>query len=263
MKLAGARRVFLVAATLAAGCDQHYTIDSTPGPEPMQKTISVTGTAKLEVQPDEASVEYTFSSTEKKIAAAHAKTAAKIDAFIKTLEAAGVPKSDVVFGYTNYSPDYVYEENKPGRIVTFTATTSITVKTKDFKKIPAIVEAGILANPTSLGSVQFYSTNLPEHKKKVRDMALKAVKDKAEQIARGLDVKLGKAISVSEGGWSSSAYRYYGPSYGYGYGYGWGGNVANVAQAQGVSGQPSEMSGPISPGTTPLELTVDVVFEIK
>jgi len=261
MKLAGVRLVFLVAAALAAGCDQHYSIDSTGGPEPPQKTISVTGTAKLEVQPDEASVEYTFSSTEKKIAAAHAKTAAKIDAFVTTLEAAGVPKSDVVFGYTNYSPDYVYEQNKPERIVTFTATTSITVKTKDFKKIPAIVEAGILANPTSLGSVQFYSTSLPEHKKKVRDMALKAVKDKAEQIARGLDVKLGKAISVSEGGWSSSAYRYYGPSYGYGYG--WGGNVANVAQAQGVSGAPSEMAGPISPGTTPLELTIDCVFEIR
>ena len=58
-------------------------------------------------------------------------------------------------------------------------------------------------------SSQFRRSDLPELKKKVRDMALIAAKDKAKQTAGTLGIKLGRVISVAEnpnGHMWSSAY---------------------------------------------------------
>ena len=47
-------------------------------------------------------------------------------------------------------------------------------------------------------SSQFRRSDMPELKKKVRDMALAAAKDKAKQTASALGVDLGKIMSVGE-----------------------------------------------------------------
>jgi len=245
---------------LMAGCNPTANIQEECDENRPMQVISVTGIARLDVEPDEASVTFTFTSTDKKVSKAHALTRDRTDQFVSALKEIGIPKEDIVFGYSNYYPDYVYEEGKPQKLVTFTTSTTLIVKTGDFSKIPAIVDAGVSSSLTSLGGIEFYSTKLPEHKKTVRDMAIKAARDKAGQIAKGLDIKLGKAINVSEGAWNASAYRGYG-------GYpGWYGPLENVAQQVSVAGAGAgqeAQGGPVSPGTTPLNLTLDVVFEIE
>jgi uncharacterized protein YggE len=253
---------FPALSALASGCSPTANIQDKCDENRPMKTISVTGIARLDVEPDEASVTFTFTSTDKKVSKAHADMKERTDQFMAALKEIGVSKENILFGYSSYSPDYVYEEGKPERIVAFTTSTTLIVKTKDFSRIPDIVDVGVASSLTSLGGIEFYSTKLPEHKKTVRDMAVKAAREKAGQIARGLDIKLGKAINVSEGAWSASAGRGYG-------GYpGWYApleNVANVAQQVSVagSGMGQEAQGPVSPGTTPLNLTLDVVFEIE
>jgi uncharacterized protein YggE len=244
-----------MAPAIAAACTPTANIQEKCDENRPMNTISVTGIARLDVEPDEASVTFTFTSTEKKVSKAHALMKERTDQFVTALKEIGVSKEDIVFGYSSYSPDYVYEEGKPQKLVTFTTSTTLIVKTKDFSKIPAIVDAGVSSGLTSLGGIDFYSTKLPEHKKTVRDMAVKAAKDKAGQIAKGLDIKLGKVVNVSEGAWNASAGR----------GYGWYNPIENVAQQVSVagSGMGQEAQGPVSPGTTPLNLTLDVVFEIE
>jgi uncharacterized protein YggE len=44
----------------------------------------------------------------------------------------------------------------------------------------------------------FRRSDLPELKKKVRDMALAAAKDKATQTAKALGIELGRIVSVAE-----------------------------------------------------------------
>ncbi len=252
--------LYAALTALSAGCNPTANIREKCDENTPMKAISVTGIARLDVEPDEASVTFTFSSTDKKVSKAHASMKERTDQFTAALKEIGIPKEDIVFGYSSYNPDYVYEEGKPEKVVSFTASTTLSVKTKDFSKIPAIVDAGVASSLMSLGGIEFYSTKLPEHKKTVRDMAIKAARDKAEQIARGLDIKLGKAVNVSEGAWSSSASRGHG-----GYPYGWYAPLENVAQQVSVagSGMGLEAQGPLSPGTTPLNLTLDVVFEIE
>lgn len=239
-------------------CDHSYTFEQPDAKPKTEHMLTVTGIARLEVEPDEASVSFTFTSTDKKMRKAHKKNKENVDRFLAALEESGVSSKNVVFGRSTYSPDYIYPEGKPAKIAGFTSSTTLQVKTQDFKKIPGIVDAGVDNNATTLGGVEFYSTKLPKHKKKVRDMAIKAARDKAKQIADGFDIKIGKAVNVYEGSWNSGISRWGGPFTGNE----WGLSTANVAQQVGRQGGSEEMFGPLSPGTTKLDLTIDCVFEI-
>ncbi|MBW2261216.1 MAG: SIMPL domain-containing protein [Deltaproteobacteria bacterium] len=259
MKNTGA--AIIAAAIIAAcfaGCEPSYTFEQPDAKPKTERTLTVTGIARLEVEPDEATVSFTFTSSDKKMRKAHKKNIENVDRFLAALEEAGVSSKNVVLGRATYSPDYVYPEGKPAKIAGFTDSTTLQVKTQDFKKIPEIIDAGVDNNATSLTGVEFYSTKLPEHKKKVRDMAIKAARDKAKQIADGFDIKIGKAVNVFEGSWNSGISRWGGPFAGNE----WSMSTANVAQQVGRQSGSEEMFGPISPGTTKLDLTIDCVFEI-
>jgi uncharacterized protein YggE len=59
------------------------------------------------------------------------------------------------------------------------------------------MEAGSEAGAIQMSS-QFRRSDMPELKKKVRDMALAAAKEKAKQTAGALEIELGRIVSVGE-----------------------------------------------------------------
>jgi len=248
---------------MLAACENRYEISAEAVAPKEERTLAVSAKAVLDVAPDEAAIDFAFSSTDRRITRSHALNAEKIDAFVKALGEAGVTPEDILYGQASYAPDYAYEEGKPPRIATYTATTSLTVKTRDFSRIPSIIDAAVTSGLTNMGSARFYSTQLPSLKKKVRDMALEAAREKAQQLAKGLGIGLGKAIGVSEGDAISLS-----SPLSSSWPYGLGANAVEnahfqVAQSRASQAAPSEPARPISPGTTPLELTVNCVFEIE
>jgi uncharacterized protein YggE len=74
---------------------------------------------------------------------------------------------------------------------------TITATTKKFDQIASMMEAGANAGATSMSS-QFRRSDLPELKKKVREMALRAAKEKAELTAKTLGISLGRVTSIAE-----------------------------------------------------------------
>jgi uncharacterized protein YggE len=83
------------------------------------------------------------------------------------------------------------------RVATYRASVTVTVTTKSFDKIADIMETGANNGASSMSS-QFRRSDLPELKKKVREMALKAAQDKAAQTARLLNIDLGRVVTVTE-----------------------------------------------------------------
>lgn len=220
-----------------------------------ERTLSTTGTARLDVHPDEARVAFTFSSTGKKMSTAHAATTKKVDEFVAQLVPIGVAREDTIYGNLNYTPDYAYPTNAPARVDSFTATMSLVVKTDDFAKIPAILDAAVASGLTETSGVEFVSTNMPEHKKQVRDMALKATQEKARQLAEGLGAKLGPVKSISESVWDASTSRSYLEN-----------NFASNRVAQSFRETPPSMEAadsPMLPGAIPLTLNLSVVYLLE
>ena len=235
----------LVPVALLAAChDTKVILPSQTAPDkPGQMTI--TGTATLEVSPDCADLTMTLTADDLRPAAATADVEAKENAVVAALKKLGVEGADLKLSYLQLDP--IYEPNQLGwaqiKVHTYRAQITVTATTHDFSKIAPLMEAGAEAGATSLSS-QFRRSDLPELKKKVRDMALTAAKAKAKQTADALGIPLGRVISVSEnaGGqmWSNA---YFPPA------------QANAAMTQAA---PESLGGALQP----LTLDVTIGYEL-
>ncbi len=193
----------LVATTAACSSKpQIIELDRGDASKPLAEpktSMQVTGLATLEVAPDAADLTMTLTSEGGKPGIAAASVTAKEQALVAQLAKIGVEASDVKLSYLTLDPFYdppVSEYASP-KLHGYRASLTVTATTKAFGKIAGIMEAGADAGATSL-STQFRRTDLAELKKKVRDMALTAARDKAKQTAAALDIQLGAVVSVNE-----------------------------------------------------------------
>jgi uncharacterized protein len=161
--------------------------------------MTVTGQATLEVSPDCADLTITLAADNIKPGVAAKQLEAKKLALIAALNKIGVETGDVKL--SNLQLDPIYEPNREGwatlAVRTYRAQITITATTKDFSKIADIMDTAASAGASSISN-QFRRSDLPTLKKKVREMALAAAKDKAKQTADALGIKLGRVMSVAE-----------------------------------------------------------------
>lgn len=163
--------------------------------------MSVTGTATLEVSPDCADLTMTLTFEASKPGAATAGVTSKEEALVAALDKIGIKAEDIKLSFVSMNP--VYEAQPadtiggPLKIHGYTADITVTATTHDFSKLGAMMEAGGDAGATSFSSA-FRRADLPALKKKVREMALEAAKDKAMQNASALGLKLGRITAVVE-----------------------------------------------------------------
>ncbi len=211
------------------------------------RTVSVDGIATYNVTPDRVKLSLGVETYNIDVKIARQTTKTKIDQFVNDLIKLGLTKDDIIYDFLRISPKY-QSMNYGKKIEGYNALLNITIRLSDFTKINDVIDTGVENGITSLGTLNFYSSKMTEHKKKVREMALDAAKDKAKQIAEKMNVTLGKLISVSERS-SSDGSRW-----------SWDNRLSNTVNYSSTS---SYAVSDISTGKIPLRLTVDCMFEIN
>lgn len=207
-------------------------------------TMTVTGTATLEVSPDCADLTMTVSVEDSRPGPAATGAQAKQKELVAALRAVGVEASDLKLSELRISPVYADTPTYTSRpkITGYNAEIIITATTKQLTRIGALMEAGANAGATSMSS-ELRRSDMPELKKKVRDMALRAAKEKAKQTATTLEIKLGRIVNVIEAPttptWGRQLYSNY---------------VGNSASSVPSSGE--GLAGVMQP------LTLDVTLEL-
>ena len=193
--------LFLATSLVACG-DRAPQIIAVPAPADIAHkpgSFVVQGTATLEVSPDCADLTMTLTADGAKPGAAAAAVQAKQAQLVAALEKLGIGNGDLKLSHINLSP--VYAPNPEGwstlKIATYRAEITVTATTHKFEQIGGMMEAGANAGAGAMSS-QFRRSDLAEQKKKVREMALTAAKDKAAQTAKALGVELGRIVSVGE-----------------------------------------------------------------
>jgi uncharacterized protein YggE len=191
----------VLASSLTACHDRTPQVIALPAPAEVEHPgqMTVTGQATLEVSPDCADLTITLQSDDIRPGAAAKALDAKKLAMIAALKKIGVETGDLKL--SNLQLDPIYEPNLQGwatiKVHTYRAQITVTATTKDFSKIADIMDAAAGAGASSMSS-QFRRSDLASLKKKVRDMALTAAKEKAKQTADALGIKLGRVVSVAE-----------------------------------------------------------------
>jgi uncharacterized protein YggE len=190
--------LLLASSLLTGGCHDRPQFIAVPAQAEIERPgqMTVTGSATLEVSPDCADLTITLSSEASRPATASKQVDDKERSLIAALHALGVEGGDLKL--STMSLDRIYEQTYAGqKFRGYNAQIVVTATTRDFAKIADILDAAGQAGASAMSS-QFRRSDLSALKKKVREMALTAAKDKAKQTADALGIKLGRVLTVAE-----------------------------------------------------------------
>jgi uncharacterized protein len=240
--------VLAAAALAAAACGKNAGAtrgDDDKGDKIQPAVMSITGTATLDVAPDTADISMTMTADGARPKQAVTSLHARQAELVKALMDMDIETADIKISQLGLNPVYVYPENAPPRIRGYQATLTVTASTRKFDLIGDIMEAGAGAGVSTMATT-FRCSDLPELKKKVRDMAIAAAREKADQMAHGFGVKMKRVTLLNEAA-AGNAW-YFDPAF---------------ANAAGAETEAARAKVSLSPELQPLVLTVTVAYELE
>jgi hypothetical protein len=211
--------------------------------------INVSKQGVVYATPNLAQISFSVITEEKEVGDAIKENSEKSSAVIEILKAQGVSETDIKTTYFNVYPLYEWRKTDGTTdiystgtrvLVGYEATETIEVKVRDVEKIGSLIEGAVGAGANQVSSLQFVVENEEAFKAQARAKAITDARAEAIQTAQALGVKLGKIVSFSE----SSYIPYY-----------------KSTSAVGMGGGAEDSS--ISTGENRIEVTVNIVFEIK
>ena len=187
--------VFLGMFYLGGG-DKNITIT----PNTVNK-ISVSGEAETDVMPDEVVIRLSVVTEGKEAESVQDENTEEVNNVIEALKKAGVKEDEIeTTGYNLYpwkEYDYMLKKqvDKGYRL-----TQTITLTVGDVEKTGEYLTIAVKSGINQVDNINFQLSDKLE--KEVKDAlvaeATTNAKEKAKTLAKNLDIKVGKAISVSE-----------------------------------------------------------------
>jgi uncharacterized protein YggE len=162
---------------------------------PYPKTITVNGSAELEIVPDEIYVMVDLKEYEKKGQGKVAIDKIRQD-FLVAVRSLGLPDSAVsVAAYDGYNNPWLRKKNKKTELY---ASITYQVKLKSALQVDQLVDK-LDDNATSNFYIARTShSKLEEFKKNLKIQAVKAAKEKAGYLAEAINEQVGAAVTINE-----------------------------------------------------------------
>jgi uncharacterized protein len=199
------------------------------------RTITVNGTGIVTTVPDEAQFTFGVSTTAPSAKAALAGNAARMNRLIASLKAAGIPPADIQTAEISLSPN----TNENGsKVLSFTASNSVTVETKQIARAGSIVDAAVGAGANLVSGPSLGPSGQAALQRRALQKAVTDARGRALAIAQAAHVTLGPVLTVNEG--SSTPIQF-----------------APTPKAAASS------ATPVEPGSVQVEEDVTVTFAIR
>lgn len=166
--------------------------------QPPQKKIEVTGSAEMEITPDEIIVNITLREYYKGKNNTNKVPITTLEAQLqKAVQDAGFPKENFtianVFGY-NYDQWWKKKKNDPE----FLARKQYSLKVNRLDKINGILAAVDEEGIEAVNVASYTHSKMDEYRKTVKMNALKAAKDKATYMLSAINANIGDVLEVQE-----------------------------------------------------------------
>lgn len=217
--------------------------------------ITVSGTAEVQVAPDEAVFSIEVTKTNKDLQVAKRLNDESVGKILELTRRFSISPQHVQT--TQIAVDMKYDSirdvrtrvvsddgDEIGRRVFrgFEVSKSVTVKLTDLSRFEEFFAEVLQTGVTAVNSVKFETSKLRENKDKAREMAMKAAKEKATALAAAVGQSIGRAIKITEG----NPGRQFG-------------NYSN-SNAMGTTGSFTESLVTFAPGAITIEAQVTVSF---
>lgn len=218
------------------------------------RSFAVSAEGKIVAVPDVA--QFTFSViTQGKIdiAKLQKENTEKVNKAIEFVKSNGVDDKDIKTQNYNLEPRYQHfscpEDGgkcPPPEIVGYSIHQTVLVKIRDFTKIGPLLSGVIENGANSVSQLSFTIDDPTEVQNKARAEAIEKAKQKAKAIAKAGDFRVGRLLSIEEGG-------FYPPPY-----YGYGGESISALSVEKALPAPR-----IEPGSQDITVNVTLRYEIE
>lgn len=240
MKLATVAALILIALPLAAQVDV-----STPPRFPgMMESISVTGNGKVTLTPDRVSFTIGVETVAPTVADATRLNNDQTAKVLAALKRAGA--TDAEIRTTNFSiyPQYEYIENRRPNLVGYQVSNNITVTKNNPAEAGKLLQAAIDAGANNASGLSFTVSDQTRGRDEGLRSAFTDARQKAQVLAQSAGRTLGRAVQITEG----SAPMMVPPP---------------MPMYERAAAANLKQDVAVSPGSTELNFTVSVLFELR
>lgn len=172
----------------------------------------------------------------------------KTNKIIEFVKSQGIESKDIKTQNYNLNPRYQYfncpvplrdgkpEICPPPEITGYTITQTVLIKIRNFEKISIILSGAVENGANSVSELSFNVDDPTILQDQAREQAIKKAKEKALSIAKASDFKIGRLLSIDEGGYPVK----------------FGGEISRAL-----------LSPTIEPGSQEITATITLRYEIK
>lgn len=206
--------------------------------------ITISGQGKIVAVPDIAKVNISLSTIKKTVAEAQKENSEKMNNIIKEIKGLGVADKDLKTVSYNIYPQYDWIDGR--RIFKgYEVRQTLEVKIRDTEKISAVLDKAGSLGANEISDLNFEVDNIEKIQQEARVQAITDAKNKAEELAKAMGVKLGKITAFYENNYIPRPYYDY------------------ATKGEGYGGMMTESASPtIATGESEIISNVSITFEL-
>jgi len=163
-------------------------------------TLNLAAYGEVNAAPDMASISLGVTTQARTAADAMQANAARMAQVMAALKKAGIAAKDIQTSGLNLNPQYVYEQNVPPRLTGYQASNQVAVIVHDLARLGAAVDATVTAGANQVNGISFGLNEPTASENAAREAAVKALQAKADLYAKATGYRVGRLVSLSEGG---------------------------------------------------------------
>jgi len=163
-------------------------------------TLNLSAYGETRIAPDMASIQLGVTTEAPTAVEAMRANAARMSAVVAALKKAGLESRDLQTSNLSLNPQYVYEQNQPPKLTGYQASNQLTVVVHDLARLGQVVDVVVSVGANTVGQISFGLENPRAAEDAARLAAVKALQDKAALYAGATGHRVGRLVTLSEGG---------------------------------------------------------------
>ena len=210
------------------------------------QTLSVTGSALVEVDPDQVEIAFAVVSEFEELDKAMKDNADRMNRVFEALTRAGVEKDDLETAGFSISPRYNYNRQRDGeapQIIGYSVSNTVVATTPRLELAGDLIDTGVKAGANRVSGLVFGLQNPQEHRAKAIAEATANARSDAEALARAAGLTLQSVVEITLD-----------PEYG--------ASPRGPMMEMGARAVASDAAPPMSPGEVSLSARVRIIYAV-
>lgn len=191
--------IALMLVGLMAFSSMGYNAPSDASVGDYQRTVSVTGDAKVSIEPDLARLSVAVETREVSAVKAAAQNAKLMNSVIDALKEAGVNEKDIkTAGYSLETLTEWEQDTRNYKVIGYRVVNNINFSTKALDRVGEFLDIAITAGANRANAPVFTVVDRDELQLELLKAAMLNAQSKAEALVTSVNASLGPVVTISE-----------------------------------------------------------------